>query len=300
MGPRLTRREILRRLKNSTEERKPIVGAGCSAGIIAKCAELGGADLIIVYSTGLSRIKGFPTTMIPDSNKVTLGMYEEIQNVVKDTPIIAGIDATESPAGSDLAKLVKKFTAIGFSGVINFPTVGMVSSEAFLRRLMQGKDTEYVKKMGGMMQELKERVAGGLDYSREVEMIQVCHIMDIFTMAYVFNPEHARVMAEAGLDCLVPHVGGTSGGITGFGASSYDEAATKAQKMIDAAKEVNPDITCLGHGGPFATPEDTRHLYELTDAVGFVGASSIERIPVEKAIRGTLEEYKSIPLKQVR
>jgi predicted TIM-barrel enzyme len=258
---------------------------------------LGGADLIIVYSTGLSRIKGFPTTLIPDSNNVTLGMYDEIQNVVKDTPIIAGIDATEPPAGRDLAELVKRFTAKGFSGVINFPTVGMVSDEAITRMLFEGKDPQYVKKAGGMMQELKERVAGGLDFSREVEVIRICRNMNVFTMAYVFNPEEARAMAKAGVDCMVTHVGGTGGGMTGFAARSYEEAAAKAQEMIEATKEVNPDIICIAHGGPFAAPEDTRYLYEHTDAVGFVGASSIERIPVEKAIKGVLEEFKSIPLK---
>lgn len=299
MAPKFTRKEIIRRLKKSTEERKPIIGAGCSAGIIAKCAELGGTDLIIVYSTGLSRIKGHPTTMIPDSNNVTLGMFDEIQNVVKDTPIIAGIDATESPA-VDLAELVKRFTAKGFSGVINFPTVGFVSDEAVPRMLVEGKDPEFAKKMSGDMQELRKRVAEGLDFSREVEMIRICRNMDVFTMTYVFNPEQARAMAKAGVDVMVCHVGGTSGGMTGFAARSYEEAAAKAQEMIEATKEVNPDIICLGHGGPFAVPEDTRHLYEHTDAVGYVGASSIERIPVEKAIKGVLEEYKSIPLKQFR
>lgn len=300
MGQSFTRKEILRRLKKTTDERRPIIGAGCSAGIIAKCAELGGADLIIVYSTGLSRIKGLPTTMIPDSNNVTIGMFDEIQNVVKGTPIIAGIDATESPTVRDFTKLVQRFTTKGFSGVINFPTVGFVYDEAVPRMLVEGKDQGFAKKMGGDMEELRKRVEKGLDFSIEVEMIRICRNTDVFTMAYVFNPEQARAMAGAGVDVMVCHVGGTGGGLTGFVARSYDEAATKAQKMIEATKEVNPDIICLGHGGPFATPEDTRYLYELTDAVGFVGASSIERIPVEKAIKGVLEEYKSIPLKKVR
>lgn len=299
MGQRFTREEILRRLKKTADGRKPIIGAGCSAGIISKCAEAGGADLIIVYSTGLSRIKGFPTTPIPDSNNVTLRMFDEIQTVVKDTPIIAGIEATEPPAGRGLAELVKRFSDIGFSGVINFPTVGYVPKET-LRRRIEGKDPEFAKRMEkiGLLEEFRKKAAEGLlDFSREVEMIRVCRNMNIFTMAYVFNPEQARAMAKAGVDVIVPHVGGTGGGMTGFKHVFHEEAAAMAQKMIEATKEVNADIICLGHGGPFAVPEDTKYLYEHTDAVGFVGASSIERIPVERAIKGVLEEYKSIPLK---
>lgn len=275
MGQRFTRREILGRLRKTIEEGKPIIAAGCSAGIIAKCAELGGADLIMVYSSGKARIRGLQTTLVKDSNAVTLEMYEEIQNVVKDTPIIAGIEATEPPAGRDLAELVKRFTDIGYSGIINFPTHGFVSDQTWR----------------------KNKEAEGLGFSREIEMIRIARDMDIFTMAYAFYPEDARAMAEAGVDCMVPHVGGTAGGLVGFGASPLEDAAANVQKMIEVTKEVNPDIICLGHGGPFAAPEDTRYLYEHTDAAGFVGASSIERIPVERAVKGIVEEFKSIPLK---
>lgn len=275
MGQRFTREEILTRLKKTIEERKPIIAAGSSAGIIAKCAELGGADLIMVYSSGKARIRGLQTTLVQDSNVVTLEMYEEIQNVVQDTPIIAGIEATEPPAGRDLAELVKRFTDIGYSGIINFPTYGFVSDETWR----------------------KNKEAEGLGFSREIEMIRIARNMDIFTMAYVFYPEDARAMAEAGVDCMVPHAGGTAGGLVGFEASLLADAAANVQKMIEVTKEVNPEIICLAHGGPFAAPEDTRYLYEHTDAAGFVGASSIERIPVERAVKGIVEEFKSIPLK---
>ena len=275
MGKRFTRREILGRLKKTVEEGKPIIAAGSSAGIIAKCAELGGADLIMVYSSGKARLRGLQTTLVKDSNVLTLEMYEEIQNVVEDTPIIAGIEATEPPAGRDLAKLVKRFTDIGYSGIINFPTYGFVSDETWR----------------------KNKEAEGLGFSREIEMIRLARDMDIFTMAYVFYPEDARAIAEAGVDCMVPHAGGTTGGLVGFETSPLEDAAAHVQKMIEVTMEVNPDIICLAHGGPFAAPEDTRYLYEHTDAMGFVGASSIERIPVERAVKGIVEQFKSIPLK---
>ncbi len=276
MSRRFTRTEILERLKRTIGEGKPVIAAGCSAGIIAKCAELGGADLIMVYSSGKTRIRGFQTGPVENSNAVTLEMYEEIGNVVRDTPIIAGIEAFEPPAGRDLAQLVKRFIDIGYSGIINFPTYGWSTDENWRRT----KDAE------------------GLGFSREIEMIRIARNMDIFTMAYVWYPKDVPAIAEAGVDCMVPHAGGTAGGLVGYDASSMKDAAENVQKMIEATKEIDSDIICLAHGGPFAAPEDTRYLYEHTDAVGFVGASSIERIPVEKAVTGVVEEFKTIPLKR--
>jgi len=275
VAKKFSREEILNRLKKTVREEKPIIAAGCSAGIIAKCAELGGADLIVVYSTGLSRLKGLQTTLIPNSNAITLQMFEEIQDVVKDTPIIAGIEATEPPPGRDLAALVKKFINIGYSGIENFPTIGFFTPRSEFRM---------------------EKEAQGLGFSREVEMIRIAHKMDIFTMAYAFYPSDAIAMAKAGVDCLVPHVGGTAGGVAGYDAIPHKDAAARIQRMIEAAKGVNPNIICLGHGGPFATPEDTQYLYEHTDAVGFEGASAIERIPIEKAIKLVVLEFKSVPI----
>ena len=278
MGKRFTREEIIRRLRKTSEEGKPIIAAGSSAGIIAKCAELGGADLIMVYSSGKARIRGFQTTMVENSNAVTLGMYEEIQNVVKDTPIIAGIDATEPPAGRDLAELVRRFVDTGFSGIINFSTYGFFEDEAWR----------------------KSREAEGIGFSREIELIRAARNMDVFTMAYVFFPQDARAMAEAGVDCMVPHAGGTAGGLVGFDAiaSPLEDAAASVQKMIEVTKQVNPDVICLAHGGPIAAPEDTKYLYEHTEAAGFVGASSIERIPVEKAVTDVVKAFKNFQLKR--
>jgi predicted TIM-barrel enzyme len=216
---------------------------------------------------------GLPTSVIGDSNEITLRMCEEIRNVVKDTPIISGIEGVD-PRKLDLEELIVPFIEAGYSGVINFPTIALVGE----RRIAE-----------------REKV--GLGYTREVEMIRVANNMEIFTMAYVFTPEEARRMVEANVDCVVPHARGTAGGLVGFKqVMSKEEAAEVIQEMIEIAKAINPKVICLGHGGPFATPEDTRYLYEHTKAEGFVGASSIERIPIEKAILEVVKAFKSIPV----
>jgi predicted TIM-barrel enzyme len=278
----------------------PIVAAGCSAGIIAKSAERGGADLIVVYSTGLSRIRGHKTTTVAESNKVTLQMYDEIAAVVRDTPIIAGIEAGEHPAGRDLAEIVSDFIQVGFSGVINFPTSSRFDHNTVLQKVARVQNSDLAKEIEEhtlrdmLLDRLKRHV--GLGFSREVEMIRMCREIDFFTMTYVHTPENARQMADAGADCIVGHMGGTAGGEVGFGSMSYEEAAAELQAVIRAAKEVSPSIICLGHGGPFAGPSDTVYLYQHTDAIGFVGASSIERIPVEAAVQGVVRDFKHVPL----
>ncbi len=267
------RGEVLARLKASLDEGKPIIGAGASAGIIAKCAELGGADLIVVYSSGLYRIWGLPTSNYLDSNPVTLAMAEEILNVVRDTPVIGGVHAAD-PKYIDLTRLLTKFVEAGYTGIINYYTVALYDDERRMR----------------------DKVGFGWD--REIDMMRLARSWDMFTMAYVFNPDEARDMAEAGVDAIVAHVGATTGGLVGFEWSEgMAYAAEKLQAMIEAARGVNPEIICLAHGGPFAEPEDTRYLYENTDARGFVGASSIERIPVERAVKEVVQQFKSIPIR---
>ncbi len=277
MAKRCTRKEILQRLQKTIGEKKPIVAAGSSAGIIAKCAELGGADLIMVYSSGRERLRGRQTNIVENSNEETLKMFDEIQGVVQEAPIIGGIHATESP-GDDLTKILKRFVNTGFSGIINFPTFGFFDDKNWR----------------------KSREAEGIGFSREIELIRLAHEMDMFTMAYVFFPADAKAMAEVGVDCMVAHVGGTAGGLVGFDAiaAPLKDAAALVQKIIKATKKVNPDIICLAHGGPIVFPKDARYIYEHTDAVGFVGASSIERIPVERAVQKAVEEFKSILLKR--
>jgi predicted TIM-barrel enzyme len=288
MGMKLNRKEILDRLKKEIREKRPILGAGCSTGLIAKCAELGKTDLIIVYSTGKSRVMGLPTTMtmFGNSNFMTLEMYDELANVVKNTPIIAGIEANDHYC-LDLEVSLRRFLDKGFNGVINFPTVGLYEN------LIDG---------GMAFRKYTEKEARGYGvahwgWSREVEMIRMLHDWDVFTMAYVLSPADAKEMAEAGADVICPHVGPTMGGLAGFTPlGGLDELLKKAQEMMEAAKKVNPDVICLVHGGPFYSPESTKAIYEKTDAQGFVGASSIERIPVEKAVINECKGYKSIPM----
>ena len=274
----LNRAEILNRLKRTLANGDVIIGAGCSAGIVAKCAELGGADLIVCYSTGRSRIMGLRTEVIGHSNPRTLDMYDEISNVVNDTPIIAGIEANDQTT-YDLGIVIDRFVDQGFDGFINFPTVGNHEhvSDFFLR--------EY------------ENIASSLKqpwgFAREVELIRQLRARDIFTMCYVFNAEQAGRMAEAGVDVVCAHVGGTAGGLIGFPADPMEAALENTQRIMEGAWDIDSDVICLAHGGPFAEPEDTRVLYERTDAQGFVGASSIERIPIEKAVMSAVKTFKN-------
>ena len=281
MKKKLERAEIVRRLRAVVEAGKPIIGAGCSAGIIAKCAELGGADLIVCYSTGQSRIRGLQTVNIDHANPQTLSMYGEISNVVKNIPIVAGIEANDQTV-YDLDELVRRFVDRGFDGVINFPTV----SEPDLRN--PRARAQYAQ------------MARSLDlpwgFAREVEMIRTLRELDVFTMCYIYSAEQAAAMVEAGADVVCAHVGGTSGGLIGFKADPVEQALENAQRVMEGAWAVDANAICLAHGGPFAEPDDTAVLYEQTDAQGFVGASSIERIPVEKAVMAAVRGFKDFTI----
>ena len=274
----MNRKEILNRLRSTLANGDAIIGAGCSAGIVAKCAELGGADFIVCYSTGKSRIMGLRTTVIGHSNPRTLEMYDEIANVVKDTPIIAGIEANDQTT-YDLGTVIDRFMDQGFDGIINFPTVGTHEhvSPFFVK--------EY--------QNIASSLGQPWGFAREVELIRMLREREIFSMCYVFNAEQAAQMAEAGVDAVCAHVGGTAGGLIGFPADPMEESLQNTQTIMEGAWQVNPNVICLAHGGPFAEPEDTRVLYEKTDAHGFVGASSIERIPIEKAVMGAVKAFKN-------
>jgi predicted TIM-barrel enzyme len=285
------RREILDAMREEIAEGRPILGAGCSAGIIAKSAEAGGADLIIAYSTGKSRMMGLPTTMITvTSNPITLEMIDELRNVVENTPIIAGVEANDIFC-LDLETSLKRFLDKGFSGVINFPTAGLYEN------LIEG---------GMALRKFTEAMAAGYrakhwGWSREVEMIRILHGWDVFTMCYVFTPSDAVEMVAAGVDVVCVHVGPTMGGMTGYApVQDTDQLLSKAQDVMTAARNARPDVLCLIHGGPFYDPESTRVVYERTEAVGFVAASAIERIPVENAVRSTCSAYKSLPMPKLR
>jgi predicted TIM-barrel enzyme len=273
----MTREEALARLRAQVAAGKPIVGAGAGTGLSAKCAEAGGADLIIIYNSGRYRMagRGSLAGMLPygDANAVVVDMAREVLPVVKSAPVLAGV------CGTDPFRIMEVFLpqlrAMGFSGVQNFPTVGLFD--------------------GVFRQNLEET---GMGYDLEVEMIRAARKLDLLTSPYVFDAEEARRMAEAGADVLVPHVGLTTSGTIGAQTTiTLDEAVTRVQAMHDAAKAVNPDILVLCHGGPIAEPDDAAYvLAQTTGVVGFFGASSMERLPTEIAITATVDRFKSISM----
>jgi predicted TIM-barrel enzyme len=264
---------ILERLRATIASGRPILAAGCSAGIIARAAEEGGADLIVCYSTGMTRIKGLPTTPIGHANPITMSMYDEIDNVVDNTPIIGGAHAGD-PTYRRLHRLVDAFRTTGFDGIINFPTAG---SNPFV-----AAQREHI----------------GQGFQREAAMIKLARDQDYFTMAYSYTEEQARVLAAAGVDVQVPHIGWTIGGEVGRSdAPNLEQTVEFVQRYAEITHAENPDAIILAHGGALAEPEDTRVLYEQTDCVGFVGASSIERIPVENAVRNAVRSFKDFTLR---
>ena len=271
----IPRDESLRRLRAQVEGRSPIIGAGAGTGLSAKLAETGGADLIIIYNSGRYRMggRGSLAGLMPfgDANEIVVDMAREVLPVVRDTPVLAGV------CGTDPFRLMEVFldelTRIGFSGVQNFPTVGLM-------------DGTY--RIG-----LEET---GMGYGLEVDMIRLAHERNLLTAPYVFDPEQAADMARAGADVLVPHMGLTTGGAIGAStAKTLEECVPLIQAMHDAAKAVNPEILVLCHGGPIAEPDDARHVIEHTaGVVGFFGASSMERLPTETAITETVRRFKQV------
>jgi len=275
-----TRKETLTRLRDQVARGIPIIGAGAGTGISAKCEELGGADLIIIYNSGRFRMagRGSIAGLMPygDANQIVVEMAAEVIPVVKNIPVLAGV------CGTDPFRLMPNFLAdlkrLGFQGVQNFPTVGLFEGQA--RKNMEET---------------------GMGYDREVEMIRLAHDLDLLTTPYVFNPSEARAMAKAGADIIVAHVGTTLKGTIGAQSTiSLDDSITAIQAMHDAAKEINPDVLVICHGGPIAEPEDVEYVFERTNGiVGFYGASSMERLPVEKAITENTKRFKKLQIQKV-
>jgi predicted TIM-barrel enzyme len=275
--PFIPRTEALRRLRQTVAEGKPIIGAGAGTGISAKFAERGGVDLIIIYNSGRYRMagRGSLAGMLPygDANAIVTEMAGEVLPVVKNTMVLAGV------CGTDPFRLMPVFLRqlkeMGFDGVQNFPTVGLFD--------------------GVFRANLEET---GMGYGLEVEMIREARKLDLLTCPYVFTPEEARAMAEAGADVLVPHMGLTTKGAIGAGtAVTLEEAAQRVQAMRDAAAAANPDILVLCHGGPIAEPQDAQTIFNLTQGIaGFFGASSIERLAVEPAIEAQARQFKDLRL----
>ena len=277
MAVKYARQQVLDLLRNTLAKGEAIITAGAGAGISAKFAEVGGADLIVIYNSGRFRMSGHGSMAgllaFSDANALVVEMSQEVLPVVKQVPVIAGVNATDPMR--QMPHFLMQLSEIGFSGVNNFPTVGVID--------------------GVFRQGLEET---GFGFYKEVDMVRIANEMDIFSIVYVFNPEESRQMAEAGADVIIAHMGTTVGGTIGVEtAMGLEDAAANVQEIIDAAKAVNTDVIALSHGGPIATPEDAAYINQHTDAVGFVGASSIERLAVEKAITEMTQRFKRIPVK---
>ncbi len=266
--------ELRARLVAEISAGRPIVAAGAGCGLTAKCAALGGADLLVVYNSGRHRMAGLPSLVgylpVGDANAEVLEMgRREIFPIAGDTPVIAGVLGVDPTR--EMPAFLDEIRAAGFAGVINFPSVG---------------------RMDGAFRQAFERV--GLGYVREAEMIAQARERDLFTLAYCFTPAEAALMAEHGAHVVVAHLKTTAGGLVGLRSAVRLPAAFKAASaMFTAARRAAPEVLCFAHGGPLATPRETVPLYRHTAAQGFVAASSIERLPTEHAVLGEARAFKS-------
>jgi predicted TIM-barrel enzyme len=278
---RYTRAQVLGRLRDQVAQGRPIVGAGAGPRLSAKFAEAGGADLIIIYNSGRFRMAGHGSLAgvlaFGDANQIVQEMgAREVLPIVREAPVIAGVMGTDPLRQMDY--LLRELDALGFSGINNFPTVGLID--------------------GRFRLELERT---GMGFDREVAMIGQAHALGFFTIVYVFNPEEASAMAAAGADAIIAHMGLTVGGTIGLerhDAMPLADAPAAVQAIGEAAWRVNQAALLLCHGGPIATPEDAAYVLARCEAVGFVGASSMERLPVETAIAETTRRFKAVPLRR--
>ncbi|MFN7767231.1 MAG: phosphoenolpyruvate hydrolase family protein [Planctomycetaceae bacterium] len=272
-----SRATILQRLRAKVFAGRPIVGGGAGTGLSAKLSEAGGIDLLVIYNSGRFRMagRGSLAGMLPygDANAIVMDMAREVLPVARKTPVLAGV------CGTDPFRLMpvflKQVQAEGFAGVQNFPTVGLFD--------------------GVMRVNLEET---GMGFGLEVDMIRLAAEMGLLTTPYCFNPEEAAAMAAAGCDILIPHLGLTTKGLIGAQtAVDLAEGARRVQAMRDAAVRIKPDLLVLCHGGPIAEPADAQYILDHTAGiVGFYGASSMERLPVEPAIMGRVQEFTRLTL----
>lgn len=272
-----SRKAILDRLRRQVAQGIPIVGAGAGTGISAKCAEQGGADLIVIYNSGRFRMAGHGSLsgLMPygDANAIVCEMAREVLPVARRTPVLAGVCGTDPFRLMPL--FLREIKEMGFSGVQNFPTVGLID--------------------GLFRQNLEET---GMSYSKEVEMIGIARELDLLTAPYVFNPQEAMQMARAGADILVAHMGLTTKGMIGAQtAKTLDQSVREIQAIHDAARQVDEEILVICHGGPLSETDDVRYVLERTSGMaGFFGASSMERLPAERAITAQVNSFKSLRL----
>lgn len=271
----MTREEIIKNFNEKTVNGEILLGVGAGTGITAKSSETGGADMLIIYNSGRYRMAGRGSLAgllaYGDANAIVVEMGSEVLPVVEHTPVLAGVNGTDPFKVMDV--FLKGLKDQGFAGVQNFPTVGLID--------------------GVFRQNLEET---GMGYDLEVDMIRKAHEHDLLTTPYVFDAEQSQKMAGAGADIIVAHMGlTTKGNIGAKTALTLDESVQKVQEIADAAKEVNPDILVICHGGPIAEPSDAEYVLKNTTGVhGFFGASSIERFAAEKGIREQTEAFKNI------
>jgi predicted TIM-barrel enzyme len=270
-----SRQEILKRLRKQCEMGRPIVGCGAGTGISAKIAEAGGADLIIIYNSGRYRMAGRGSLAgllaYGDANGIVVDMASEVLPVVKDVPVLAGVNGTDP--FRLMPVFLRQLKEIGFDGVQNFPTVGLID--------------------GNFRANLE---ATGMGYDKEIETIRLAHEIDLFTSPYVFNADDAKAMVKAGADQLVVHVGLTTAGTIGAGvALTLDQAINRVMTVAEAGRSARSDVLILCHGGPFDEPENVgKALARMPGVQGFFGASSIERLPTERGIRDQVREFKQL------
>ena len=277
-GNPYTRQEVRDRLDAALAKGEPLIAAGAGTGISAKFIEKGGADLIIIYNSGRFRMAGHGSTCglmaYGDANQVAMDIGEyEVLPIVEEVPVICGVHATDPRRR--MWHWLGRVKEMGFSGVNNFPTHTIID--------------------GHFRQVLEET---GMGVQKEFEMVALARKMDLFTVVYVATPDEAKAMAEAGADAIIAHVGTTVGGSIGVTGAvvSMDDAVRRTQAIIDAANTVRRDIFFLSHGGPICTPEDAAHVNQHTDCVGFVGASSLERMGVEASLVEITQRFKKIPV----
>lgn len=272
--PRFERSELLSKFRSMIERREPIVGGGAGTGLSAKWEEAGGIDLIVIYNSGRYRMAGRGSLAgllaYGNANEIVVDMAKEVLPVVKQTPVLAGVNGTDPFM---LESFLADLKHLGFSGVQNFPTVGLID--------------------GTFRTNLEET---GMGYGLEVEMIGRAHALDLLTTPYIFSPEDAVAMTEAGADILVPHMGLTTGGAIGAETGkTLEDCVTFIDSWAEAAKSVRDDVIILCHGGPIATPEDAEYILKSCKHVnGFYGASSMERLPVERALEEQTRKFKEI------
>ena len=273
--PRLDRSQLMQRFQEMKRRRIPIVGGGAGTGLSAKCEEAGGIDLIVIYNSGRYRMAGRGSLSgllaYGNANEIVMDMAKEILPVVRKTPVLAGVNGTDPFCSFDY--FLDQVKAVGFSGVQNFPTVGLID--------------------GTFRANLEET---GMSYGLEIDMIGLAHAKDLLTTPYVFNEDEAAAMAGAGADIVVCHLGLTTGGAIGAEtALKLEDVPAKVDAWSEAALRVNKDVIILVHGGPVAEPEDAEYVLRNTaNCHGFYGASSMERLPTERALTEQTKRFKSV------